>query len=168
MDSSTFYYLRSGVLDPSGYCYGVAHGVADESWEITVKRGRKVMEAEAQSGIGTFMASYLCVARDPEDAPKCWDYGVVVDHTWKSDTTSGTLHLFFSDGSESVPLDEAALPVLLVEDYAMRPWLHRPVCHLMVGEMRGIHKNIAADFQGANVGVALQWMLQLALHYTQT
>lgn len=82
--SNTYYYLRPGTLDLTGYCYGISRGVADEG-EITVERmpsgrwrdagvteavvplssleDRMVTEAEAQGGVGTYMTSYLCVAR---------------------------------------------------------------------------------------------------------
>ncbi|KAJ8566765.1 hypothetical protein ON010_g6359 [Phytophthora cinnamomi] len=82
-------------------------------------------EAEAISGIGTYVGSNMCLARIPSDGPRRWDCGVVVGYAWVAESAISTLHLIFNDGPESVPFDESPFEDLPVESCAMRSCVHR-------------------------------------------
>ncbi|KAE8970294.1 hypothetical protein PR002_g27162, partial [Phytophthora rubi] len=109
---------------------------------------RGVSETEAVSGIGTYVGSCMCVARIPPGVTKRWDYGVVVGYTWLDTTSTGVLHLVFSDGPEDIPFDEDSVMDLAPETYALRPCLHQAVCEVMPREVHALHEVVYKHFNG--------------------
>ncbi|KAJ8575475.1 hypothetical protein ON010_g3738 [Phytophthora cinnamomi] len=171
MSAPQYAYLRPSDLATSGYCYGVTqdgttgadtvhvdlvlsgrwHSESPHSADVAVQTwGRRaVTEAEAQSGIGTYMGRCVCVPRVPLDGPKRWDCGVVVGYPWNEDSSSGRLHLVFIDGPESLSFEETFLQDLAVETYAMRPCA--PPCFHGEGRQRRATRQLSTIFGRLNI-----------------
>lgn len=144
MSTTTYAYFKPNALSNPGYIYGrtsdegdgdattlpvvrVQSGRWKDGDEMTADRdrsgveSRSVSEAEALSGIGTYVGGCLCVARVPAGAAKIWEYGVAVGYYWNEATSSGVLHLVFCDGGADIPFDERMLLDLAPETNALRP-----------------------------------------------
>ncbi|KAE9326589.1 hypothetical protein PR003_g16211 [Phytophthora rubi] len=119
---TTFSFFKPGLLATEGYCYGRAslpHDAAPAN-SINVDRMssgrwrdlsdatfplpssdvalRTVSEAEAASGIGTYVGSCVCIARASHNRVPSWDYGAVSGYSWDPNTSSGVLHVSFESG----------------------------------------------------------------------
>ncbi|KAE9049836.1 hypothetical protein PR001_g2942 [Phytophthora rubi] len=103
MPSTSYAYFKPSALATTGYAYGSA--VLDDAQatsvpvhrlrssrltglgDLTCQRDhsevelRAVSEAEALSGVGTYVGATLCVAQVPAGAAKLWDYGTVVSYS---------------------------------------------------------------------------------------
>ncbi|KAG1712551.1 hypothetical protein DVH05_000293 [Phytophthora capsici] len=134
---------------------------------------REVSEGEAISGIGTYVGSYVCVARTPPMSARVWDYGAVVGYSWCDRSSTGQLSVIFGKETLEIPYDEGAFEVLDVEAYALRPCFHLAVSHVMPREMRAMHVSVTNHFNGRgrnatrNSKVILRGVAQEALDERQ-
>ncbi|KAG3026096.1 hypothetical protein PC120_g6107 [Phytophthora cactorum] len=78
-------------------------------------------EAEATSGIGTYVGSALCIARVPQGKSKVWDYGILVGYAWEEMFKTGVLQVTFLKETCEIPYNEDELQDLGLETYALRP-----------------------------------------------
>ncbi|RLN72590.1 hypothetical protein BBJ28_00023079 [Nothophytophthora sp. Chile5] len=109
---------------------------------------RAVTEAEALSGIGTYVGGAIGVAQVPPGYAKVWDYGVVVGYNWVEADGTGSLQVTFADRTADVIFSELELQDLAVETYALRPCYRRGVSDIMAAEMRAIHQAAYEHFNG--------------------
>ncbi|KAG1705864.1 hypothetical protein DVH05_002428 [Phytophthora capsici] len=166
---TVFALLKLDSLDTRGYAYGKTiseeqdgqydiERVASGRWKdlkpLTTQRKnpevdpREVTEAEALSGIGTYVGSALCVARVPQGRPKVWAYGMVVGYTWKEGSQSGVLQATFGEGTSYIEYCESEHQDLTLETYALQPCRYKSVTDIMPSEMRAIHVAIHDHFNG--------------------
>ncbi|KAE8901295.1 hypothetical protein PF005_g2959 [Phytophthora fragariae] len=169
---TTFSFFKPGLLATEGYCYGRAslpHDAAPAN-SINVDRVssgrwrdlsdaafplpssdvalRTVSEAEAASGIGTYVGSCVCIARASHNRGPSWDYGAVSGYSWDPNTSSGVLHVSFESGVEPVQYRHTEIQHLASMPYALRPCIGRLVCDLMTAEMEHLHDSAHNHFRG--------------------
>lgn len=167
----TFAFFKPGRLEVDGYAYGYAvipddsdstpsvdvHRVSSGRWQemgnACVPRPRPelvvrtVTEAEAISGIGTYVGSCVCIARASSGQGPPWEYGAVSGYSWDAIAHSGVLHISFDGGVEPVSLRPNDIRNLTYSSYALRPCIGRTVCDLMPAEMRVVHEATLKHFK---------------------
>ncbi|KAE8966835.1 hypothetical protein PR002_g28247 [Phytophthora rubi] len=164
---ASYVYCKPTVLQTDGYAYGKTNleGAGEDSVSVTrvasgrwaelpeivcpcLRRdvqGRTVEAEEAASGIGTYVGSYVCVARLHPGSAKVWSYGVVTDYTWNG---RGLVHVCFGADSSSIEFNTSELQVLPLPVYTLRRCAGVPVLTLMGAEMRSRHGAVLDHFNG--------------------
>ncbi|OWZ00047.1 hypothetical protein PHMEG_00028848 [Phytophthora megakarya] len=171
--SQVFAYFKLSSLETDGYTYGSAEMPSSSDEPVLVEmvasgrwafldghectraavevRQRAVTKEEALSGIGTYVGSYVCVAKAEQGSPKRWDYGVVTGYTWFPDRRAGELFVCFGEESSTWVFNSLELQDLTIPSYALRPCYNVPVADLMPAEMRQRHSDAFDHFSGSGL-----------------
>lgn len=165
-----YVYVKPGVLGTEGFAYGkgkvltgrspsarISH-VTSGRWEALPPlssqllrasfQHRVVSEAEALSGIGTYIGSCVCVSRVREHAARAWAYGVVVGFEWHSDAGGRRRLIVFGDKTKLLRCEASDLHEVETDVFALRPCADLPVVDIMPGEVRSIHQLALDAFNG--------------------
>ncbi|EQC40058.1 hypothetical protein SDRG_02713 [Saprolegnia diclina VS20] len=85
----------------------------------------RVTKNEADSGVQTYIWSYVCLALPHDD--RRWAYGVVTKCTW-SDAAGGSLSVTTGrDAPVYISVTEATLHEVTIAAYALRPFHNQPL-----------------------------------------
>ncbi|KDO25253.1 hypothetical protein SPRG_09501 [Saprolegnia parasitica CBS 223.65] len=118
-------------------------------------------QEQAESGVGTYLGSYVCFAHEGK-----WAYRLVVDCVW-STLKDYNLLAKTCRGNCYVPVDDATLCVLTTAGYALRPFDDLPVSSHSVADVKTATELIALDFATRDRHAPLDFS-QLVLPCTPT